>query len=290
MTIAKILAPITGSKRDANVLATAIAAARPFNAHVSALFVRRDARESVPYADYGLPLSPEIIQELIDDSEFMAKSASRAARTALATTADKAGIKIIGKMECGDAVTASYHEITGHFRDRVPEAAMLSDLVVFAPVLASDSPDLGETLIATITKCGRPILLSPESPPQKIGRRIAIGWDGGQAAAHALIAAMPFLERAERIELFSVQQSPVRGSRCADAAEYLRLHRLSCAERDIEQGVAGTGEKLLAEAAASGADLLVIGGYGHSRLRETVFGGATVHIISHATMPVLLVH
>jgi len=82
----------------------------------------------------------------------------------------------------------------------------------------------------------------------------------------------------------------VKKGQCAEAAEYLKLHGLACTERDIDQGNAGVGETLLAQAMASGADLLVIGGYGHSRLRETILGGATIHIISHATMPVLLVH
>jgi nucleotide-binding universal stress UspA family protein len=72
--------------------------------------------------------------------------------------------------------------------------------------------------------------------------------------------------------------------------EYLSLHGVTASVRAFACGSSGKGEALLKEAAKAEADLLAIGGYGHSRLRETVFGGVTAHVLSHATMPVLLVH
>ncbi|HEY5239632.1 MAG TPA: universal stress protein [Rhizomicrobium sp.] len=290
MAFAKILAPVTGTTRDASILLTAIEAAKPFNAHVAALFVHADPREGLPYTESGMPLAPEIVQELVDDAEDMARNASKAARTTLADIVRDTGIKLVATPECADTVTASYRESFGHYASCVADAAKLSDLIVFAPILSADGSDVSQALITTITKTSRPVLLSPVEPPKSLGRHIAIGWDGSQSAAHALITATPFLKHAEEIELFSVQHAPVKKGQCAEAAEYLKLHGLACTERDIDQGNAGVGETLLAQAMASGADLLVIGGYGHSRLRETILGGATIHIISHATMPVLLVH
>jgi nucleotide-binding universal stress UspA family protein len=72
--------------------------------------------------------------------------------------------------------------------------------------------------------------------------------------------------------------------------QYLGLHGLSCTEEKVDHGKRGIGEALLDGASARGADLLVMGGYGHSKLGETIFGGVTQHVRWHTTMPVLMIH
>lgn len=290
MGVAKILAPVTGSDRDAAILSTAFAAAKPFRAHVAALFVHPDPRTAVPFLDFGGPLAPEIVEEIIRDAEEAAAIAANRARETLKRCASSAGAPIIEAPGREATASASFRQCLGRFASCVADAAKLSDLIVFAPVLPVDSPEIGQALVETLVGCERPVLLSAAEPPAVFGEKIAVAWDGGQAAAHALTAAMPFLEKARTIELISVRSGPAEDRRCAEASEYLKLYGLSCAERDIVRNGAPIGERLLAEAARGGADLLVMGGYGHSRLRESIFGGATAHILSHANMPALLVH
>src|SRR6516164_5514014 len=107
MSIAKVLAPVTGVPRDATVIRAAIAAAKPFKAHVVALFVRPDSRLSVPYMG-GAPMSPKVV-------DHPAKAAE---------------------------VTCSFEAIIGLFPPRIAEAASLSDLVVFGPLSHDDGPDI----------------------------------------------------------------------------------------------------------------------------------------------------
>jgi nucleotide-binding universal stress UspA family protein len=290
MGVVKILAPVTGSGRDAAILSSAFAAAKPFRAHVAALFVHPDPRTAVPFLDFGMPLAPEIVEEIVEDAEKAASIAASRARETLNRCAGGAGAQIVETPERAATVTASFRQCLGRFASCVSNAAKLSDLVVFAPVLAGDSPEIGEALVETLLGCERPVLLSAAEPPAGFGDKIAVAWDGGQAAAHALMAAMPFLEKARSIEFISLRTGNLENSKCAEAFEYLKLYGLACAERDIVHDGSPIGEKLLAEAAKSGADLLVMGGYGHSRLRESIFGGVTAHILSHAKIPALLVH
>ena len=287
MSFAKIVVPVTGAGRDRYALATAFAAAKPFNAHVVVLFVQADPREAVPYGE--LPLSPDIIQDLIDTAADLKKASSKSARSTLATLASEAEIRIIGVPRRAEAVTVSYEEVTGHLPRALDRAARLCDLVVFPPIRETDDPEIQDGFIRALTKLERPVLLSAEKPPEQIGRKVAVGWDGGIACAHALMSAMPYLENAKTVEILSVQDVAVPGT-ADDVAAYLALHGVSCAQRAIPRGERSVAEALLETAAEDGFDMLVAGGYGHSRLMESIFGGVTEHIVSHPKVPVFMMH
>src|ERR1700753_342322 len=102
MTFVKILAPLTGGARDQAVLASAFAAARPFHAHVAALFVRPDATEAVPF--YGESVSASVMQEIADASKKAADSAIGMARASLTAAAQAAGADVLAAPEKRDAV------------------------------------------------------------------------------------------------------------------------------------------------------------------------------------------
>ena len=287
MSFVKILVPVAGVARDHFALATAFAAAKPFNAHVVAMFVHTDPREQVPYGE--LPLSPDIVQDLIDTAADLEKASSKSARATLSSMAADAGIRIVGSPQCADTVTVSYEEIRGHLPRALDREARLCDLVVFPPIRETDDPEVQEAFVRTLTKLGRPVLLSAEHQPEEIGRRVAVAWDGSIACAHAVTAALPYLEEAEMVEVVSVENGgPAANPK--DVVAYLALHGVSASQRVIRRGDASTAEALLDIAARDGFDLLVAGGYGHSQLVESIFGGVTEHIVSHPRIPVFMMH
>ena len=118
-----------------------------------------------------------------------------------------------------------------------------------------------------------------------MGTSIIAGWNGSREAARALHEALPFLCGAERMILCAVGQEATRD--LDPAAAMLRRHGVAVQPQPIDEPNGDAGEILLAQAAAHGADLLVMGTYGHARLRELVFGGATRHVLRQATLPVL---
>jgi len=288
MSFKKILVPVTGADIDAIALTTAFAAARPFNGHVQALFVYPDPREAVPFV--GMPVSPEVVQQIIDNSTTIAETAQASARAHVEAAAREADVALIAAPAAQDRVTCSFREVQGGFISAIAEAAKLSDLVVFGPSTLEGGPDVSGAFIETLTGSERPVLLAPEKPVTDLTAKIAIGWDGGAAAAHAMSAALPLLAAAGKVELYSVQPVPDGASSLDAASEYLALHGVAATSRTIDAAGVNPGAVLLKEAGVAHASLLVLGGYGHSRVFETLFGGTTVHVTAHSTLPLLMVH
>jgi nucleotide-binding universal stress UspA family protein len=291
MSIAKILVPVTGSPTDAVALSTAFVAAKPFGAHVAAWFVHPDPREVVSYVYSGVPVSPQLIQGIIDGQRKLADEAQAAAHSALVATAKDNGAKLVPAPLKTDTVTCSFHVCYGFIPQVISGASRFSDLVVFKPFEGDDRPEFATAITETLTGANRPVLLAAQRSPERLASKVAIGWDGHNAAAHAVTASLPYLERAARVEILTVESVAHATIAGADALkEYLALHGVEAAQRSVAQDGRSVGEALITEASLSGADLLVMGGYGHSHLRETLLGGVTMEVVSRHTLPVFLAH
>jgi len=140
---------------------------------------------------------------------------------------------------------------------------------------------------------GRPMIIVPyvQTAPLKLDR-IMVCWDGSRPAARAIADAMPFLKRAKNVEVVSVtsergKQDEIEG---ADMGHHLARHGLRVEVTRIMRGELDVEDVLLSHAADSDADFMVMGGYGHSRLREFVLGGVTRSILRTMTVPTLMSH
>jgi nucleotide-binding universal stress UspA family protein len=123
---------------------------------------------------------------------------------------------------------------------------------------------------------------------------VVVGWDASREAARAVRDALPLLTQAKVVEVVSVNPRPadlghgdVPG---ADIALYLARHGVNVEVQRIETRELDVGNALLSHVASEAADLLVMGGYGHARLREIMLGGATRTILHDMTVPVLMSH
>ena len=139
---------------------------------------------------------------------------------------------------------------------------------------------------------GRPVIVVPYI--QKSGltlERVLACWDGGRTAARAMADAMPFLERAKAVDLVIVAEErkndEITGVRMS---EHLTRHGVAVSVKRIAKGDLAVQDVILSYAADSGADFMVMGGYGHSRLREFILGGVTRGILNSMTVPVLMSH
>jgi nucleotide-binding universal stress UspA family protein len=146
------------------------------------------------------------------------------------------------------------------------------------------------TLEDALFESGRPVLMAPPTPPQSIGERILVAWNGSTETARAVALAMRFLKRAQAVHVVSVEGAMTPGPSADDLGESLRRHGLQVTARHVAARGRVPGQVFLDEAKETGADLLVKGAYTQSRLRQMIFGGATRHIIMEADLPVLLAH
>jgi nucleotide-binding universal stress UspA family protein len=199
---------------------------------------------------------------------------------------------------------ASLHGVSAEWRE-IPEGAD-ADPAVHAryadlAILGQLDPDSGEPDMIrprpeqVTLASGRPILVVPYAGNfPNLGRRVVIGWNASREAARAVNDAMPLLMAAEIVSILTID--PREGPRAhgelpgADISLYLARHGVKA---EIERTVSAdlpVGEALLSRAADLGADLLVMGAYGHSRARELLLGGATRSLLRSMTLPVLMSH
>ena len=146
---------------------------------------------------------------------------------------------------------------------------------------------------AALFESGRPVIVVPyiQKAPLKLDR-VMVCWDGSRAATRAIGDAMPLLERAGRVEIVIVanergKQDEIEG---ADMGQHLARHGLNVELKRAVIGDIDVADVILSHAADAGSDFIVMGGYGHSRLREFVLGGVTRSILRTMTAPVLMSH
>jgi nucleotide-binding universal stress UspA family protein len=278
--IRKILAPLAGRPVDRHTLATAFQVAQRLGAHVDALCVTPRAEVHAPVETASIPaaLSRELLKIATEeraDTVAEARAAFEAAR---------------------NGAGASWGEETGTLGDVIPEEARLSDLVVFA-----QDPDVvsivGNAIEATLFNSGRPLLLAPAGDPAAVGSVCVIAWAGSSVASRAVRAALPFLEQADRTVILTTDRGDKgRGdkNRAADPERligYLGCHDVTASVEKVDTSHRAISTALTETALGLGGDLLIMGAYGHSRVREMVLGGVTHDMLRGApALPVLMAH
>jgi nucleotide-binding universal stress UspA family protein len=174
-------------------------------------------------------------------------------------------------------------------------SARYADLVVAAQPEPQDAPEARLLADELAFSAGRPVLFVPYAGRfAAAGKRVLIAWDGGREAARAVSDALPFLKRAEAVEVAVFD--PERGRRNhgeqpgADIGLYLARHGVKVSAHRQSGAGFDVGAQILSRAADTSADLIVIGAYGHSRMRELVLGGVTRTMLESMTVPVLMSH
>ena len=183
------------------------------------------------------------------------------------------------------AVRDIYEE--GDAGDLLAEAAHGADLTIVGQEGGSGLDALGpQPIHHVILSAGGPVLVLPRGGlGATLGQKVVVAWNGSREASRAAKDALPFLAAAESVTLIAAGEE-VSATLDVGAA-LLRRHGAKVATKQVEAG-SSHGATLLDAAEAEGADLLVMGAYGHSRLREIVLGGATREVLSGARLPVLL--
>lgn len=290
MSYKSILVHIDDSKRNAARLDFAIDMANAHKAHLTGIYVLR-APTAVLYAEGGMPV------------EFYEKEA--AATQDLANTAKAAFEKRLAK----EGLSSEWRQGQGDHAEIVVTNARYADITIMGQTDLDDTssstpPDLAE-LVALSS--GRPILTVPFAGDFKFGKpHIMVAWNGSREATRAIHDTLPLLQSAKKVTVLVVsqkQEADGHGEQPgADIALYLARHGIKAeahhvvAPRNSSAGhrfalpKVDVGDEVLSRAADFSADMIVMGAYGHSRLRELVLGGVTHHVFRHMTVPVVVSH
>jgi nucleotide-binding universal stress UspA family protein len=287
--IKTILAPATGGAADAVVHRTALALARPFAAHLDVLHVRIDAAAlAVTMASEGAGAT--LVSDLIDRLEAESDKRERAALAAFREFCRKEGLAIVEGEPAPPPPAAQWRRETGSEAGWFGAYGRAADLLVIARPDANEGI-MSDTLERALLDSGRPLLIPAAEAMTALPERIAIAWKETPQAARAVAAALPLLARAKTVSVLTVEEERPEPVALEEARllAYLSRHGCRAAARRLAPAAESIAETLLAAARAE-ADLLVIGGYGHSRLREWVFGGVTERVLRAAPLAVLIMH
>ncbi len=280
MALKDILVHLDDSKACDGRVEAAIRLARSHDARLTGLYII--GAPSLPtFVDAQLP------EEFIREEQQRLEDSTEKAKARFVEAVDKAGLIA----DC---------RIDDESREPVALAFARHARYVDLAVVGQPDPDEdqlpGSPLVENaFLSSGRPALVVPYiGAPEAMGTRVIVAWDASREAARAVNDALPILAKAKSVMVLAV--NPRGGTRedgrqpGADIALHLARHDITVESKVANAEDIDTGDIILSRAADEGADLLVMGGYGHSRLREMVLGGVTRHMLRHMTIPVLMSH
>jgi nucleotide-binding universal stress UspA family protein len=274
MTIKAILALADGGAGTEATLRTALLVAKGFSAHLDVLHVRADPETMVPIVGEGM--SGAMVEQVMDAMVKSIETRASAARAAYQRVCEPAG----------DAV--AWRAATGREPEVTAAAGRLADLIVLGRPDSAEEAPMAATIDAALFDTGRPVLVAPPTAVTAVGNRVAIAWNGTAQSARAVAVALPFLVKAQQV-IIAVGGGEDARAPAVGLVAYLERHGVRAT---IEGFVVshGVGKSLLEHVGRLGADLLVMGAYGHSRLHEMILGGATREVLAGASVPVLMGH
>jgi len=275
--IKDIVVNLSVGEKPGPACAYAVSLAAAFDAHLAGIAFLYDPIVPISGAGY-------IPADVIDAQERENEQATRSALNQFNTACARAGVSAEPL-----TLTASY----GGVGEQFGRIARRFDVAIVGQ--AEPETSAVEEIIAesALFESGRPVIVVPyiQKAPLKLDN-VMVCWDGSRAAARAIADSMPLLAKARRVEVVIVtnergKQDEIEG---ADMGAHLARHGLNVDVKRTALGDIDIADVLLSHAADAGSDFIVMGGYGHSRLREFVLGGVTRSIFRSMTAPVLMSH
>jgi nucleotide-binding universal stress UspA family protein len=275
--IKDIVVNLTGGHPQDFASDYAISLAAGFGAHIAGVaFIYEPV---VPGSVLG-----GIPTDLIEAQRSRNTVAAKEAIARFESTAKAAGVSAEARMV--DASLAGAPDLFGRIARRF-------DIAVVGQARHEQGASEELTIEGALFGSGRPLIVVPHTHKQGLRLdRIIICWDGSRPAARAIADSLPFLQRAKSIDIVVVtgerdKSGEITGT---NMRRHLARHGITGEIKHITRGGAGVQNAILAQAADTGADFMVLGGYGHSRLREFILGGVTRSILRSMTVPVLMSH
>lgn len=288
MTIKTILVPLDGSDSSRNALQTGIAMARECGAHLNVVHVRANPKDAVPLLGEGM--SGAVIEDIIAAAEKEAIDRARKAREIFDDACSSHGVAWVDGPSPAGGPTATWIEETGREDEVVALRGRLADMIVVARPTSETAVAATMTLNAALVETGRGVLVVPPGGFGNFGKRVAISWNGSAEAARAVAAAMPLIEGADKVHILTIDGDNASPNAASQLSDYLAWHGVNAEIETTPVSDSQVGATVLQKCSEWNADLLVMGAYTHSRLRQLIMGGVTRHVLAESTLPVVMVH
>lgn len=279
-----LLMPLSTSGHVPERIEGALAITAFFNGHLEVLHAQVSPRQFIPEGIIGMP--QRLVQELESAADKYSESESDELQAMFARLCDKQQVSVSDQSR-QDSPTAHWQEVNGLRSELVAERGKVADLIVI-PQSKSGKPT--STFEAAIMRSGKPVVLVPRTMTTFSAERILIAWNGSTESGRALTHALPLLAQAKEVVIATSLSSAYRKPGADEVIEYLNRHGIAATSQSFDSKRRSAGEALLKLADEQRSDLIVMGAFSHRRVHEQIFGGVTRHMISHAQLPILMMH
>ena len=294
MSIRTILVPLAGSDDVKPVMELGLTVGRDLGAHVDVLHVRADPKDTIPLLGEGMSVS--MIEDMIQIAETEGGERASEGHKVFDQLISELSLNVSDDPSSSGA-SASWSQEIGRNDEITARRGRLSDLIVVTRPTKSSDVLATLTLNAALFDSGCPVLVAPPGngdatpKPLTTGGHVAISWNGSAEAARSVGSAMELIAKADKVTLLMAASDKTSAARAPELATYLEWHGIVPDTRTFtSEGGQPVGAALLAECGALGVDLLVMGAYTHSRMRQLILGGVTRHILENATLPLFMAH
>ncbi len=281
-----VLAPLFGDDSDMQVMRSAVAVGQRLHSHVQAIHVRFDPQVLAGTMAPGM--SATMYDQMIEQANRDSRQRAAAARGVFdQVTAGKPRAQQPPR-DAQLGFSTGWREVEGEDPVIIATEARLANFVVLGRPHDRADVHAGLAVEAVLFDAARPVIVVPAGTPPDWGRKIFVAWNGSAQCARAMFDALPFLKSAEEVTVGTIPDdvSPTAES----AVTTLAWQGVAATLVTVDGEHGEIAPRLFAAAADRGCDAVVMGGYGHSRMREFILGGVTRHALHEAELPLIMSH
>jgi len=283
--LARILVPVRGDGMSKTVLAHAAALAHRHRAHIVVAHCRARPEDLMPH---GIAMPAFARDTMMAQAVALADEEETALRDALHALAETLDLKETNSPD-GACATVQFIEEFGLMPHIIKHNGRLADLIVVAK--PDRDRNLGSNALqAALFQTGRPVLMCPPhaTASPSFGGHVAIGWNGSLEASRSVALTLDLVAVAEKVTVLAAGRGQPHAATPEELLDYYRLRGVTAEIHRFEARNPGLG--LLEQTPEIGASLLIMGAYGQSHERETLFGGNTQSVVDKAEIPVVMAH
>ena len=287
MTMKTILVPIEEREGLDAILDTALLTAQIFGSYIEGLYYQPTAASAMVVAGEGLVVTtPELVESLEQQDRDRREQVHKYFEDFMAERDIPIGRPEFPQKE----PRANWIEEESPNSEIVGSRSRVFDLTVVARPKKGTNIAAMSILEAALFEGGKPILIAPPKAPSKLDEHIAIAWNGSTETARTVAFSMPFINRAKKVTIITIEDFGVPGPSAQELARQLEQNGIEIETdyKHVDRSKESPGKVFLEEAKEIGADLLVKGAYTQSRIRQMIFGGATDYILWNSEIPVLM--
>lgn len=291
MSFKSIIFPFSGNKREFLCLEYSFLFAKKFGSQVRIINIIPDPNTAMiaafPTIGPAVPAFGDFVNDLVKLNEkeknvLMAKCQE---------VAKNHGIRFSDKSKETLSPSAIFEHKTGLASQIISDSGRYSDIVIIDRDIEKAGESYSDAIIASIFQTGRPTVIIPNSySKESIAERIVIAWNDSRESSRALASSLPLLKKAKEVFAINVTDEKKKSSSLDRLVSYLEIHDIGVEAKAIDSRGGSAGEIILKEAKKVNSDLIVMGAFSHSRIRQMVLGGVTSHMLEKTEIPIIMAH